>query len=135
MTERKVNVALIAALVLDNDETKRRAKTRSWIKRWKQRRFCGNSTGAAHGRYRKFQGNVENGIFCLFHLNPIYLLKKVMELRKYRQTTDWQLLYVFFQLVKLANGLYFSFRYLTQLFPILWFLFVKYWISLLEKDI
>lgn len=36
MTERKVHVALIATLALDN-ETKRRAKTRYWIKRWKQR--------------------------------------------------------------------------------------------------
>ena len=35
MAERKVAAALIAILILDDDETKRRGKTRSWIKRRK----------------------------------------------------------------------------------------------------
>lgn len=37
MAERKVAAALIAILIFDDDETKRRGKTRSWIKRRKQR--------------------------------------------------------------------------------------------------
>ena len=35
MAERKVAAALIAILIFDDDETKRRGKTRSWIKRRK----------------------------------------------------------------------------------------------------
>ena len=35
MAERKVAAALIAILIFDDDETKRRGKTGSWIKRRK----------------------------------------------------------------------------------------------------